>query len=137
MQVLAQLGSVDALQPNPLAGDDDGVAIDDRGRAGHVGGRRPGESADQQQTGENGIGGASAQPNGVLRSGAGGRRAYTVLSGSAGPVILELSDGDWTSRRARGAFDRHRRKDVKDLPGAIGDELGQIEVFLQENAVLG
>ena len=24
------------LQPNPLAGDDDGVAIDDRRRAGHV-----------------------------------------------------------------------------------------------------
>ena len=28
-----QLGRVDALEPDPLAGDDDGVAIDDRRRA--------------------------------------------------------------------------------------------------------
>jgi hypothetical protein len=31
---LVQLGSVDALKPDALAGDDDGVAIDDRRRAG-------------------------------------------------------------------------------------------------------
>src|SRR5512134_657765 len=63
--------------------------------------------------------------------------AYTVLTGSAGPAMLELSDSDRTSRRARGALDRHRRKDVKDLPGAIGNEPAELEVFLQEDAVPG
>jgi hypothetical protein len=33
---LAQLGRVYALEPNPFTGDDDGITIDDRRRAGYV-----------------------------------------------------------------------------------------------------
>ena len=43
-----KLGRVDALEPNPFAGDDDRIAIDDRCRAGYVGERRPGESSEEQ-----------------------------------------------------------------------------------------
>ena len=43
-----KLGRVDALEPNPFAGDDDRIAIDDRRRAGYVGERRPGESSEEQ-----------------------------------------------------------------------------------------
>jgi hypothetical protein len=53
---LAQLGRVDAVQPNPFAGGGEGVAINDRSLAGYIGERRPcGESANQQQTGESGM----------------------------------------------------------------------------------
>ena len=46
---LLELGGVDAAQPNPLAGDDDGVAVDDRGRAGDISERRGRRESSEQQ----------------------------------------------------------------------------------------
>jgi hypothetical protein len=63
-----QFGGVDSFKPNPLAGDDEGIPINDRRRAGDVGERRPCESGEEQGK----DGGTEHQK--VLCGGAGGRR---------------------------------------------------------------
>src|SRR5512132_1857095 len=73
---LVQLGGVDPLQPDVLAGDDDGVAIDYLRRASHIGERRPrGDDAEEQ---ENSDGGMAEHQALVLCGGAGARTADTA-----------------------------------------------------------
>ncbi len=72
-----QLGGVDPLQPDVLAGDDDGVAIDYLRRASHISERRPrGDGAEEQEDSDSGMAEHQAL---VLCGGADGRREQQIL----------------------------------------------------------